>query len=186
MLNEKQYRERATRELRAIGNQVQGMVTDRDLYRRLEKEVVEAKADLTGNSNAFLEFVRGAYTDAMTMRLRRLLAPEASLSLRRTIVQLGDYPDLLHAKANAREIAEDAAALDRMAAQLKEQVEPHFLAHERTTGALAPTLRELDRALDLVIEMLQKYYWTLCEGYLDLEAKPGGDPLDVFRKAWVK
>lgn len=181
MLSEKQFRERATRELRAIGNQVQGMAVDRELFRRFEKEAVPANSEV-GNGNTFLEFVRGAYTDATTMRLRRLLAPEANLSLRRTIVQLGDYSDLLHGKANAREIAEDAAALDKMASQLKEQVEPHFVAHERTAGALASTLRELDRALDLMIEMLQKYYWTLCEGYLDLEPKFSGDPLGVFAK----
>jgi hypothetical protein len=184
MLSEKQFRERATRELRAIGNQVQGMGADRELFRRFEKEAVQAASEV-GNGNTLLEFVRGAYTDAMTMRLRRLLAPEANLSLRRTIVQLGDYSDLLHGKANTREIAEDAAALDKMASQLKEQVEPHFVAHERTAGALASTLRELDGALDLVIEMLQKYYWILCEGHLDLEPKFSGDPLDAFRKARV-
>jgi len=186
MLSEKQFRERATRELRAIGSQVQGLISDRELYRRLEREVVEANSDLAGNSNAFLEFVRGAYADATIMRLRRLLAHEASLSLRRTIVQISDYPDLLQEKVNTREIAEDATALDKMGAHLKEQVEPHFVSRERTTGALAPTLREVDRALDLVAAMLKKYYWILSEGYVDLEPKFSGDPLDVFRKAWVK
>jgi len=186
MLDEKRFRERATRELRAIGSQVQGLITDRELYRRLEKEVVQANSELAGNSNAFLDFLRGAYADATTMRLRRLLASEASLSLRRTIVRLSDYPELLHQKVNTREIAEDAAALDTMASHLKVQVEPHFVAHERTTGALAPTLRELYRAVELVTETLKKYYWVLCEGYLDLDAKFSGDPLEVFRKAWVK
>ncbi len=120
------------------------------------------------------------------MRLRRLLAPEANLSLRRTIVQLGGYPDLFHDKVNARELADDAAALDKMAAHLKEEVEPHFLSRERTPGALAPTLRELDRALDLLTELLKKYYWVLCDGYLEVEPQLSGDPLAVFRKAWVK
>ena len=186
MLNEKQFCDRATRELQAIGTQVQGMLTDRELYRRLEKEVVQANSEMAGNSNGYLEFVRGAYVDATTMHLRRLLAPEASLSRRRTIVQVAEYPDHLHDKTNAREIAEDAAALDKMASHLKVRVEPHFVAYERTSSALVPTLRELDGALDLVIETLKKYYWILCEGYLDLEPKFSGDPLDVFRKAWLK
>lgn len=186
MLNEKQFRDRATRELRAIGNQVQGMVTDRELFRRLESEVAQANSDLAGNCNAFLEFVRGAYIDATTMRLRRLLAHGASLSLRRTIVQIADYPSLLHLKVNAREIAEDAATLDTTVSNLKVQIEPHFFAHERTAGALAPTLRELDRALDMVIETLKKYYWTMCEGYLDLGPKFDGDPLEVLRKTCMK
>lgn len=186
MLNAKQFGDRAKRELRAIAAQVQGMVTDRELFRLLESEVVEANSELAGNSNGFWEFVRGAYADATTMRLRRLLAHEASLSLRRTLVQLADYPDLLQDKVNTREIAEDAAALDKMASHLKGQVEPHYTAHERGIGALAPTLRELDRALDLVTETLKKYYWILSDAYVDVEPKFNGDPLEMFRKAWVK
>ena len=173
MLNEKQFRERAARELREVGNQVQAMATDRELYRRFDAES-QSNSGLAGNGSSFPELLRGAYVDATTMRLRRLLAPEASLSVRRVIVQLADYPDLLHQKVNSRELAEDAAELDKMAAYLKEQIEPHFLPRERTPGALAPTLRELDRALDLVSGLLKKYYWVVCEGYLDLEAKPSG------------
>ena len=116
------------------------------------------------------------------MRLRRLLATEASLSLRRVIDQMVDYSDLLHQKVNIRELADDSGELEKMATLLKEQVEPHFLPRERTPGALAPTLRDLDHALDLVIALLQKYYWVVCEGYLDFEPKLSGDPLAMFRK----
>lgn len=186
MLNEKQFRERASRELREIGNQALGLITDRELYRRLESDVLEPNPDLAGNNNAFLDLIRGAYADATTMRLRRLLAPEATLSLRRTIMQLGDYAGLFHQKLNARELADDAAALDQMATHLKQQIEPHFLARERTPGALAPALRQLDGALDLFSDLLKKYYWVLCDGYLDLQAKLSGDPLEVFRSAWIK
>ena len=175
MLSEKQFGERASRELREIGNQVQGMITDRELYSRLEAEVLQSTPELGGNGNAFPGMVRGAYADATTMRLRRLLATESSLSLRRVIDQLIHYPDLLHQKVNTREMADDAAELDKMAAYLKEQIEPHFLPRERTPGALAPTLSDLGRALDLVSGLLKKYYWVVCEGHLDLEAKVGGE-----------
>ena len=183
MLNQKQFRERAARELRQIGNQVSGLITDREIYRRTEREILQANPELAGNSYAFGDVFRGAYADATTMRLRRLLAPEASLSLRRVIDQLMDYPDLLHQKVTIRELADDSGELDKMATYLKEQIEPHFLPRERTPGALAPTLRDLDRALDLVSGLLQKYYWVVCDGYIDLEAKVSGDPLAVFRKA---
>lgn len=183
MLNEKQFRERAARELRVIGNQVLGMATDREVFRGIEDEISLPDSELATNGNAFAEVFRGAYVDAMTMRLRRLLAPEASLSLRRTIVQLGEHPNLLHQRVNARELADDAAEIDAMAVYLKEQVEPHFLPRERTPGALASTLRDLDRALDLMIALLQRYYWVLCDGYLNLDVKFYGDPLEIFRKA---
>ena len=183
MLNEKQFRGRASRELREIGNQVLGLATDRELYRRLEGDVLQPNPELAGNSNAFLDFIRGAYADAMTMRLRRLLAPGANLSLRRIIVQLSDYPDLLLQKVNIRELGDDAAALDKLADHLKQQLEPHFLPRERTPGALAPALRELDRALDLLSELLKKYYWVLCDGYLDVDVRLSDDPIAIFRKA---
>ncbi len=138
MLNEKQFRERAARELREIGNQVSGLATDREIYRRTEGEILQPNAELGGDGNAFADMFRGAYADATTMRLRRLLAPEASLSLRRVIDQLVDYPDLLHQKVNIRELADDSGELDKMATYLKEQVEAHFLPRERTPGALAP------------------------------------------------
>ena len=182
MLNEKQFRDRAARELREIGLQVSGMATDGEIYRRVEGEILQASSESAGNGNGFADMFRGAYADAMTMRLRRLLATEASLSLRRVIDQLVDYPDLLHQKVNIRELADDSGELDKMATYLKEQVEPHFLPRERTPGALAPTLRNLDRALDLVSGLLKKYYWVVCEGYLDLDVKLSGDPLAVFRK----
>lgn len=182
MLNEKQFRERASRELREIGNQVLGLANDRELYRRMESEILQAMPELAGNGNAFADVFRGAYADAMTMRLRRLLATESSLSVRRIIDQLVDYSDLLHQKVNIRELAEDSGELDKMARFLKEQMEPHFLPRERTPGALAPAIRDLDRALELVIALLQKYYWVVSDGYLDLEPKLSGDPLAVFRK----
>lgn len=186
MLNEKQFRERASRELREIGSQVKGLVTDRELYLRFESDVVQPNPDLAGNTSPFLEMVRGSYTDALTMRLRRLLAPEANLSLRRIIVQLGDYPDLLHEKATPRELADDAAELDKLATYLKEHVEPHFSPHERTVGALASTQRELNRTLERFVDLLRKYYWIACDGHLDLEVSYAADPMAIFRSAWLR
>jgi hypothetical protein len=184
MLSDKQFRERATRELREVGKQAQALAGDRELYRKLE-EVVSANPELAGNSHAFLELVRGAYTDAMTMRLRRLLAPEANISLRRVVLQVSDYPDVLHQKITNGEVAADAAELERLAAYLKEHVDPHFEPRERTLGALAATLRELDRTLDRFADLLKKYYWIVADGHLDVEPKQAGDPLAIFRQAWI-
>jgi len=186
MLNEKQFRERTLRELREIGNQVRGLTGDRDLYRKFEEEVIQPNSALTGNANPFLDLVRGSYTDAMTMRLRRLLAPEANLSLRRIMLQMAEYPDLLHHKVTTRELADDSAELDKLADYLKEHVEPHFSPRERTSGALASTQRELDRAMDRLIDLLKKYYWVVADGYLDLDVRYADDPLAIFRFAWLE
>jgi hypothetical protein len=186
MLNEKQFRDRLLRELREIGKQVQSLATDRDLYRKLELEVVPSNPHLSTNSAAFLSMFRGAYTDATTMRLRRLFAPDANLSVRRVLTQISEYPDLLHDKLTAKELSFDIAEFDRIGTYLKERVDPHFATHERTPGAVAITIRELDRATDFLIDCVKRYYWIVSESYVDVDVAYSEDPLAVFRFAWIE
>src|SRR5271166_159490 len=185
MLNEKQFRDRATRELREIGKQVQSLSSDRDLYRKLESEVVPSNPQLSDSSSNFLIMLRAAYTDATTMRLRRLYAADANLSLRRLVAQVSEYPDLLHDKLTGKELLSDVADLDRTATILKQHFEPHFANHERTPAALATANRELDRALDLLIDCVRRYYWIVAGSYIDLDVSYTEDPLAVFRFPWI-
>jgi len=186
MLNQKQFCDRATRELREIGKQVQTLAADRDLFRRLESEVVASNPRLSENSAAFLAVVRAAYTDATTMRLRRLYAPDANLSLRRIVAQVSDYPELLHDKLTGKELDSDVAELDRAGAYLKEHLDPHFAGRERTSAALTSANRELDRILDLLIDCLKRYYWIVADAHIDLAPAWEQDPLAVFRFAWIE
>jgi len=186
MLNEKQFRDRAVRELREIGKQVQSLATDRDLYRRLESEVISSNPRLSASGAAYLSMVRGAYTDATTMRLRRLFAPDAALSLRRLLTQISEYPALLHDKLTDSELSGDLAGLDRLGVYLKEHVDPHFSNHERSLAALATTNRELDKAIDLLIDCMKRYYWIVSDAYLDLDVGYSEDPMTVFRFPWIE
>jgi len=185
MLNEKQFRDRATRELREIGKQVQSLVSDRDLCRKLETEVVASNPILSDSSSPFLAMVRAAYIDATTMRLRRLYAQDANLSLRRLVTQVSEYPDLLHDRLTGKELTDDLANLDKTATYLKEHVDPHFDTRERTPAALTSANRELDRALDLLIDCVRRYYWIVADSYIDIDAAYSEDPLAVFRFPWI-
>lgn len=186
MLNEKQFRDRAIRELREIARQVQSLATDRALYQKLQSEVLAQHAALADSSNPYLLMIRGAYTDATTMRLRRLFAPDANLSLRRLVAQVGDYPEMLHDKLTGKELASDLAELDQIAITLKEKVDPHFSAHERTAPALASADRELDRGIDLLADCVKRYYWIVADSYIDVEPVVSDDALAVFRSAWIE
>ena len=185
MLNEKQFRDRAVRELREIGKQVLSLATDRDLYQKLEADVIQPNAHISSSGGAYLAMVRGAYTDATTMRLRRLFAPDAALSLPRLLSQFSEYPAMLHDKLTDRELSGDLAELDKVGTYLKEHVDPHFSNHERTLAALATTNRELDRAIDLLIDCLKRYYWIVADSYIDLDVSYSEDPLAVFRFQWL-
>ena len=186
MLTEKQFCDRATRELREIGTQVQSLASDRELFRRFESEVVTSNMRLSDSSTAFLAAIRAAYTDATTMRLRRLYTPDANLSLRRIVAQFSDYPDLLHNKLTGKELASDLADLDRTATLLKEHLDPHFTSRERTAAALTSANRELDRALDLLVDCIKRYYWIVSDAHIDLDPSFEQDPLAVFRFAWIE
>lgn len=187
MLSEKQFRERAKVELREIGKQVASLASDRDIYRKLERDVIAKNPRLEGSRSAFIVMVRGAYADAMAVRVFRLLdADSAGLSLRRVLAKIADYPQLRHDKVGDREFANDSAALDRAAANLKAVVDPHFSHHERTPSALASTHRALDEAIDAMIATLKTYYWVVAEGHLDLEVRYAEDPLAIFRFAWIE
>lgn len=186
MLNEKQFCDRAMRELREIGKQVLSLATDRDLYQKLEADVIQSNPNLSSSGSAYLSMLRGAYTDATTMRLRRLFAPDAALSLRRLLTQVSEYPALLHDKLTVKELSADLAELDRLSLYLKQQVEPHFSNHERTPAALSTTNRELDKAINLLIDSIKRYYWIVSDSYIDLDVSYGEDPLAVFRFPWIE
>ena len=186
MLSEKQFRDRAVRELREIGKQVQSLAIDRDLYRKLEVEVLPSNPRLSSNGAPFLTMFRGAYTDATTMRLRRLFAPDANLSLRRVLAQISEYPQLLHDKLTGKELSSDIAEFDRIGTYLKERIDPHFSNHERTPAAVATAIRELDRATDFLIECVKRYYWIVSDSYVELDVSYLEDPLAIFGFAWVE
>lgn len=186
MLNEKQFRDRAVGEFREIGKQVLSLATDRDLYRKFESDVIQPNSRLSANGSAYVSMVRGAYTDATTMRLRRLFAPDANLSLRRLVSQMSEYPELLHDKLTAKELTGDLAEIDRTGAYLKEHVDPHFSDHERTPAALATTNRHLDKAIDLLIDCLKRYYWIVADAYIDLDVTYQEDPLAIFHFPWLE
>jgi len=186
MLSEKQFRERTKSELRQIGSQVLSVATDRDIYWRLEREIIQPNPQLRDARSAFLDMLRGAYTDATAARVLRLLdGQDGGTSLPRVLGQLANYPQLLHDRITERECAADQAALQQAAANLKQVIEPRFAHHERTPSALAATHRALDAAIDLTISTIKTYYWIVADSYLDLDIKHAEDPMAIFHSAWA-
>lgn len=186
MLSEKQFRERAKGELRQIGSQVLSLATDRDVYWRMEREIIQPNPQLRNARSAFLDLLRGAYTDATAARVLRLLdGQDTGISLPRVLEQLANYPQLLHDRITEQECAADRAALQQVATNLQQVIEPHFAHHERTLSALASTHRELDRAIDLMISTVKTYYWIVADSYIDLDIQHSEDPMAIFSSAWA-
>ena len=186
MLSEKQFRERAKTELRQIGDQVLALATDRDIYWKLEREVIQNNPQLSEARSELVGMLRGCYVDAMVGRLLRLLdGEEDGVSLPRVLAQLTDYPELLHDRVTETEFADDRGALERTVARLRTFSAPHVGRHERTLPALASTHRELDAALTVIIAVVETYYWIVTDGYIDLDVEYSEDPLSIFQFAWA-
>jgi hypothetical protein len=185
MLTEKQFRERAKTELRQIGDQLLGMATDRDMYWKLERDIVQNNPQLHGARSAFLDMLRGCYADAMVSRALRLLDADAAPSLPRVLTALAQHEQIMHDKVTEREFADDRAALQHAVTNLKRVMVPHVAHHERTLPALASLQRELDTALDRMIETVKTYYWIVSDSYLEMDVKHCGEPLSVFQFAWA-
>jgi hypothetical protein len=186
MLTEKQFRERARSELRQIGDEIRCVAADRDLYRKLEHEIIEPNRQLRDRRSAFFDMVRGCYVDAMTARLLRLLEPgDGDVSLHRVLEQLVAYPELLHDRISEQELAKDRVALDQAAARLRRVALPRAKHHERTLTALAATHRQIDAAVDLILATVSTYYWIVADSYIELDIRQSEDPLSIFLFAWA-
>ena len=173
-----------SRELREIGKQVLSLATDRDLYRKLEADVIQRNSRLSASANPYLSMMRGAYTDATTMRLRRLFAPDANLSLRRLVTQISDYPEMLHDKLTSKELSGDLAELDRTERSISRNI---WIRTSQTTSGLRrrwrPQTASLTGRIDLLIDCIKRYYWIVSDSYIDLDVSYSEDPLAVFRFA---
>jgi hypothetical protein len=184
MLNEKQFRERARSELRQVGDQLLSLATDRDVYRKMEREIVQHNPQLHGQRSPFLDMLRGCYADAMAARILRLLDSNG-ISLPSVLAKLAEHQPLLRDKVTEREFNNDRAALLQAATNIQRALVPHCSHHERTLSALASLHRELDAALDLMMENVQTYYWVVADSYIDLKVKHDSDPLAVFQFSWA-
>lgn len=185
MLNEKQFRERARTELRQIADQLLSLAADRDIYRKFEREIVQNNPQLTSGRSEFMDMLRGCYADAMAARVLRLLGGDGAPSLPQVLSALAQHEQIMRDKVSEREFADDRAALQQALVNIQRAMVPHSAHHERTLPALAILHRELDAALDLLLETAKTYYWIVAGGYLQLDVKYSADPLSVFQFAWA-
>jgi hypothetical protein len=186
MLSEKQFRERTRTELRKIGDQLVGLATDRDVYWKFEREIVQNNPQLQSTRNAFIDMVRASYADAMAARVLRLLDEDGGPSLPQVLNALARHEQIMRDKISEREFSDDRAALLQAFAKVQRVMVPHTAHHERTPSALASLHKELDAALDLMMEAVKTYYWIVSDGYMQLDVKYSEYPLSIFEFAWAK
>jgi hypothetical protein len=183
MLSEKQFRERAKTELRQIGEQLQCLARDRDVYWKMERDIIQRNPQLQAVRSPLVDMLRGCYADAMAARILRLL--DGGPSLPEVLTKMAQHQQIMDDKITEREFADDRAALQQAFVNVQRAMVPHSAHHERTLPALATLNRELDTALDLMIDTAKTYYWIIADSHIDVEVRYCGDPMSVFDFAWA-
>jgi hypothetical protein len=186
-LSSKSFLERALHELREIRNEVIDLATDGDIYWKVQHEVIQRNPRLLLIRSAFFDMLNDAYSHSAAMRVRRLVDKDhRTISLRRLLEQLREYPDLLAGRVTEVELAADVAELDRTTEKVKDYVDQFIAHHDRSPIAEVPILRELNAAIELLVRLLRKYYGILAGSDVDVVVHYLEDPLTIFRFAWIE
>jgi hypothetical protein len=187
MLSSSNFRIRASAELDEIRNEILDLATDRDVYWKVQREVIQRNARLLTAHNAFFDMMNDSYAHATASRVRRLIDRDYRvISLRRLIEALGDYPDLLSGKMSFENLKEDLAKLDRTCEKVKGYVDQFVAHHERNSSALVPTHQELNEAVDALIETFRKYYAVINSADIEVVVDYLEEPLSIFRFPWIE
>jgi DNA mismatch repair ATPase MutS len=185
-MNSSDFRASAAQELVEIRNEVLSLATDRDVYWRVQREVIQKNARLLTTSSPFFDMLNDAYAHATASRVRRLVDHDSrTVSLRRLLEQLADYPELLAGKMSADDLKRDLAELETTCKKVKDYVDQFVAHHDRNSCAPAPTHRELNQAVYTVIAKFRTYYALINNADVDPVVGYLEDPLSIFRFPWI-
>ncbi len=186
MINSSDFRALAAQELTEISNEVSDLATDREVYWKVQREVIQKNPRLLTTRSPFLDMLNGAYAHATASRVRRLVDRNSrTVSLRRLIARLGGYPDLLAGKVSPDDLTRDLAELDSTCKKVTDYVDQFVAHHERNSCAPTPTHRELNEAVDTLIAKFRTYYALINDSDIDVVVRYLEDTLWIFRFPWI-
>ncbi len=180
------FRIQASQELIEIRNEILDLATDRDVYWKVQRDVIQRNTRLLTMRSPFFDMLNDAYAHATASRVRRLVDRDyRTISLRRLIEALRDYPDLLAGRMSLADLEEDLAQLDRTCENVKGYVDQFVAHHDRNSSANVPTHRELNEAVDALIKTFRKYYTVINDSDVDVVVSYLEEPLSIFRFPWI-
>ena len=186
MLSITDFKESALEQLLEIRAEIIELATDRDIYWKVQREVIQRNARLLTIRSAFFHMLNDSYAHATAARVRRLVDRDTrTISLRRLLHQLAGYPELFAHKVTPDELARDIDKLDQACVRVKDYVDQFVAHHDRSRSASAPTHRELNEAIDVLIGTFRKYYGVLAETDIDAVVSYLEQPFAIFRFPWL-
>jgi hypothetical protein len=186
-LSSENFLERASLELLEIRDEIIDLAADRSTYWKVQHEVIQRNAKLLTTRSPFFDMLNDAYAHAAAMRVRRLVDKDnRTISLRKLLQDLMEYPDLLSGKITESELESDIAELSRGTSKIKDYVDQFIAHHDRTPDTSAPIHRELNTAIDVLIRLFKKYYAVLKGSDIEVTVSYLEDPLRIFQFPWIE
>jgi hypothetical protein len=181
MLSVDGFKLRAAYELIELRDEVISLATDRNIYWKVQREVIQKNARLLTMGRAFFDMLNDSYAYATASRVRRLVDRDhRTISLRKIVDEIGSYPELLAEKLTLEDWKCDLARLDTTCDGVKDYVDQFVAHHDRSPTATVPTYRQLNEAIDTVIALFTRYYDILMGTNIDVVTGYLEDPLAIF------
>ena len=183
-----ELQERILMMLPKIADEVKSLATDRDIYWKVQREVIQRNPRFLEMRSPFFEMLNDAYAHGTAMRVRRLVDPtKGTISLTRLLEAMGrKNPELLGSRVPAAELAKDINELKATTLKVKGYVDQYVAHQDQSPTAPRPSYQELDTAIELLVRLTTKYYKVLAESDVDVAVSYLGDPLAIFRFAWIE
>ena len=162
------------------------LATDHDIYWKVQHEVIQKNARLLSMRSAFFDMMNNAYAHSMASRVRRLTdRDQRTLSLRTMIEWVMKHPDLWRGKLTPRDLKADLVLLDKTCNKVKKYVDQFVAHHDRNSSAAVPTHRDLNDAVDTIVDVFRRYHVLLTDSDIEPVLQYLGHPLAIFTFPWL-
>lgn len=179
------FLERASADLTELMHEVLDLVSDHDVYCKVQ-DVIKGNAKLLLAHSAFFDMMNDSFAYAATVRIRRIVDKNhRTISLLRLLEELEEYPELLDGKVTAAALQDDIRKLKESTERVKGYVDQYVAHHQRTPTADIPLYREVTRTIKIITDVFKKYYFVIRATDISLQVSYAEDPIAIFHFPWI-
>lgn len=184
-VSEKNFRERAACELRELMHEVRELITDHDIYWKVQ-HVIQSNPRLLVDRSAFFDMMNDSFAHSAAMRVRRIVdTNHRTVSLLRLLKGLTEYPGLLKGQITVQDVESDIRGLEEATNKIKDYTDQFVAHHDMDPIADTPLNRELSRSVETIERLFRRYFNLLMGVDIDLSVNYLEDPLAIFRYSWI-
>ena len=190
------FKQKTVKYLQSIHDDILDLATDSDIFWKFQKDVMQRNARLLTIRSPFIDMLNRSYTHATAARIRRLTDRHKDcISLAKLLEELQNHPALLKRhigvenivkRVSRQELEQDLMELDAACRPVTDYVDKHVAHHDKRQSSVLPKHRDVNAAIDKLIEIFKKYYSLLVGADTDVVVSYLEGPLAVFRFAWLQ